>query len=157
MKIWGAILLLLATPVLAGDDAAIQSWGAEYFTEERDYGKFRQTKDEIKEALVEAVRPNLKPVMDDVALQRMTQALQLKIIEMKATGVPLDYMLYGQFVKEGTALITLRINYTDDISSIDWEFQTVTDGIVAAFFVSTDNGTAPTSMDDFYRWELVTK
>lgn len=157
MKIWGAILLLLATPVLAGDDAAIQSWGAEYFTEERDYGKFRQTKDDIKKALVESVRPNLKPVMDEPALQKMLSALQLKIITMKATGVPLDYLLHAQFVKEGTALISLRVNYTDDISSIDWEFQTVTDGIVAAFFSRTGNGVAAESMEEYYRWEVVTK
>jgi len=173
MKHLPLCLLLLTTPALAGDDGALGSWGKEYFDTittrpvktitlneygevDHDYGSFYQTKVALKDALFKAVNKyQLPETADQAFLNRLVQDIQLKVLTLKAAGAPLDYTLYGSIIDPNLMLITLVVKYADNVSEIEWEFETIVGNYSAAFYSRTSNGTKATSTDDYYRWALL--
>jgi hypothetical protein len=161
MKHLWLILLLLITPVQAGDDGEVIDDHLDYlnslYENLHDHGSFYKAKVEIKDAIINSVKDNVEDELTRPVVTKILTDLQIKLLLMKATGVPIEHTLIGTFVNQDTALMSLEVTYKDAVSEITWEFQTVTDGETTAFFSRVKNGTAPESMDEYYRYELVTK
>jgi hypothetical protein len=131
--------------------------------EDFDHGRYREVKDAVQTVLVYVAKKYGGETYDEGKLKGFASDTAKLLASVKKEYPEMDYSIIGDQIinapeqmAKGFMFVTTLIQYKDEKSSIQWEFNTVF-GINEVNFYSVRLDGTPKSFDDYYHWNEMRK